>query len=451
MGRRIALKRVVFPLTALILGAFVALVVFEIALRAAGFHYMTLSFEPAGEKWQTYTRVFTLKEIAFDPALFWKAKPNQGVINQEGFRGPLISDLEEGTNLVIAIGDSNTMGWLNPPGHNWPSFLHEMLKDRGTSVVNAGVHGYTSHQAAILIERISKHAPDIVLVAVGANDGHHKRFSDVEFERRARLHAMVGDIRVGQLALKALDTFFPLGTGNRVPRVSVEQFEKNLLNIRATCQRQQIQCVLLTRPFRPIPNDDEARFWKFTPAYNEIIRAVGNHPGTTTVDLARAFDSRPYFMADESHFTVAGQLYAASLLAHALEPLVGPPPGREQLQVMRHLFHVEGFVPHPNNVQWLEPHAIWSDIPLRADASHRFLVLERHGYGNIAEGAVQVALNGVPMRYAHSSGPDIFFHLDDRELFRGELRIRSPQTSRAHEIERITYHLGLDLRSIRLH
>lgn len=69
---------------------------------------------------------------------------------------------------VLVIGDSLVAGTGAGQGLDWPTRL---ALDSGWRVVNAGIPGHTSGQAAArLPELLARHRPDAVIIAVGGND-----------------------------------------------------------------------------------------------------------------------------------------------------------------------------------------------------------------------------------------------------------------------------------------
>ncbi|MCX6984281.1 MAG: GDSL-type esterase/lipase family protein [Lentisphaerae bacterium] len=127
---------------------------------------------------------------------------------------------------LIAFGDSITRGYGVPVGTGWVELLPELLKKRGKqtiSVFNAGGNGNTSAEGLKRIqEEVLSHMPGIVLVEFGGNDSVH-------------------DARA----------------------VSVDDFEKNLLEINRQVLAKGGKTVLVTFP--PVINEWHA--WRNDPYY----------------------------------------------------------------------------------------------------------------------------------------------------------------------------------------
>jgi acyl-CoA thioesterase-1 len=78
-----------------------------------------------------------------------------------------------GEPVILALGDSLTAGFGVPEKENYPSRLQVILKEKGYShkVVNAGVSGDTTAGGLRRLDWLMKHNPQIVILALGANDG----------------------------------------------------------------------------------------------------------------------------------------------------------------------------------------------------------------------------------------------------------------------------------------
>jgi acyl-CoA thioesterase-1 len=74
---------------------------------------------------------------------------------------------------IIALGDSLTEGMGVPMEEAYPAQLERKLWDAGyaVSVVNAGVSGETSSGTLTRVDWVLRQQPDIVILAIGGNDG----------------------------------------------------------------------------------------------------------------------------------------------------------------------------------------------------------------------------------------------------------------------------------------
>ena len=76
-------------------------------------------------------------------------------------------------HVIVALGDSLTAGLGVSPDEAYPAVLEARLRRDGFEyrVVNAGVSGDTSAGGLRRIDWVLKLRPDVVIVALGANDG----------------------------------------------------------------------------------------------------------------------------------------------------------------------------------------------------------------------------------------------------------------------------------------
>lgn len=75
---------------------------------------------------------------------------------------------------ILIVGDSLSAGFGLRPGEAWPNLLEERLDSQGFGgkVVNASISGDTTRGALSRLPRaLEVHAPDIVIIELGGNDG----------------------------------------------------------------------------------------------------------------------------------------------------------------------------------------------------------------------------------------------------------------------------------------
>lgn len=114
-----------------------------------------------------------------DSVLDWRLIPNYkdekaGIyINSLGFRGKEFKKAKgNGIFRIIALGDSCTFG-VGTLGTPYPEILEKELNaiNLKYEVLNAGVPGYTSSQAALYFQRgLINYKPDLTLVYIGWNN-----------------------------------------------------------------------------------------------------------------------------------------------------------------------------------------------------------------------------------------------------------------------------------------
>ena len=77
------------------------------------------------------------------------------------------------SRVIVALGDSLTAGLGVAPHEAYPARLEARLKREGYDyrVVNAGVSGDTSSGGRSRVDWVLRQQPEVVIVALGANDG----------------------------------------------------------------------------------------------------------------------------------------------------------------------------------------------------------------------------------------------------------------------------------------
>ena len=75
--------------------------------------------------------------------------------------------------VIVALGDSLTAGWGVAPDEAYPAVLEARLRQEGFpyQVINAGVSGDTTAGGRRRVVWVLRSRPDIVILALGANDG----------------------------------------------------------------------------------------------------------------------------------------------------------------------------------------------------------------------------------------------------------------------------------------
>ncbi len=318
------MRRPGFKITVLLASILLAIFAAEHALRFLGWEYRPLSVEVRDVEDARGFHLFKDEHFVFDPKLIWRPKPSFGVFNAQGLRGPILSPRPELDELrIVAVGDSNTLGWGGEDGANWPRDLAERLAAMGTPVTlaNAGVWGYSSAQGLARLEEVLHYAPDIVLISFGANDAHRVARSDREFARSSQavrsLTRWLTHFRLGQLVAAVAAN----GSDEhaRTARVPLDKYRENLKDMVAMARDAGATPVFLTRPF--VGAVDGPDKWKFTAFdYNATTAETAEHEGVLLVDLYSYFKARDELFSDESHFTDEGHRLAGEVVAGHLVP-----------------------------------------------------------------------------------------------------------------------------------
>jgi acyl-CoA thioesterase-1 len=117
---------------------------------------------------------------------------------------------------VAFLGDSLTSGWRLREEEAYPALVGRALAARGrpVRVVNAGVSGDTASKALARLPAVLKLRPDVLVVALGANDGLSR---ELLVATEAALERIVLDARAA--GARVLLVGVRLATGETAPRV----------------------------------------------------------------------------------------------------------------------------------------------------------------------------------------------------------------------------------------
>jgi acyl-CoA thioesterase-1 len=117
---------------------------------------------------------------------------------------------------VAFLGDSLTSGWRLREEEAYPALVGRALATRGrpVRVVNAGVSGDTAAKALGRLPAVLKLRPDVLVVALGANDGLSR---EPLVATEAALERIVLDARA--TGARVLLVGVRLATGETAPRV----------------------------------------------------------------------------------------------------------------------------------------------------------------------------------------------------------------------------------------
>ena len=85
----------------------------------------------------------------------------------------MAAEIKEKKLVILALGDSLTAGFGVEEKESFPSLIQVKIDQSylGYKVVNAGVSGDTTAGGVRRIDWLMKHKPNIVILALGANDG----------------------------------------------------------------------------------------------------------------------------------------------------------------------------------------------------------------------------------------------------------------------------------------
>jgi lysophospholipase L1-like esterase len=313
---------------------FISIIIAEAILRLVDYSYTPLKIEVKGNsnEWR-FQYSFKERHFIYDPNLIWRPKTTKkhSIFNSQGYVGKELPMKKNDDEFrIFAIGDSNTLGWFGKDGpFNWPLYLQELLtnRDKTFSVLNAGVWGYSSYQGEKRFEESLFLKPDMVLISFGANDAHMLAVSDAEFIKTtlSSYKPFLSKFKIGQVIIafleKVVSSKKESGKDELVHRVSVEEYKENLIKIIEISKKNNIECILLTRPF--IGKSPNKLWWKnFAPDYVKATIEVGKNHGVPVVDIYSYFKDKDQYFADESHFNEDGHRLAAKIIYDHIKPLL---------------------------------------------------------------------------------------------------------------------------------
>jgi lysophospholipase L1-like esterase len=296
----------------------------EAGLRLAGYRFspvVLISTEGKGD-----FRAFHLQAdplVLFDPDLFWRPNPAAWAdMDADGVRGR--PPRGSGEVLIVAIGDSNTIG-APGSGEHWTADLQGLL-DRNAAprplrVMNAGCVGWSSLQGLRRFRQVLDLRPAVVFFSFGANEAHRVIHTDQEYAQRVEWLRHVSGLR---LAAPVAHRFWGLvdrgrGPGSR-PRVSLDEHRRHLEEFVDTARSHSIVPVLLSRPY--VGHGADPDHWvSWADGYRALEREVAAAAGAEYVDVYREFAGTPDLFQGESHFNRAGRQRMAALLLHRIKGL----------------------------------------------------------------------------------------------------------------------------------
>ena len=287
-------------------------------------------------------------------------------LNSAGFRGSEISRVPQPRCIRVAvIGASETFGYYESPGKEYPAQLADSLREKGCyEVVNAAIAGMSLPAAIQLWDNwVSRFRPDIVVLylppafylsedpphfaepthegaspvpsrfALRLMDRLHDRIEYPDFIQRKRVAKSISR----EIAGKSDDWFF-----RTLPADRLALFRTHLDSLVTSIRATGAVPVLATHAMRfsdpPKASDaDLLRSWrKFSPRATEDVllaferaaavstRELAHERGLPLADVADLMTGQTQWFADFTHFDDGGAGVAASVMARVIERLVVP-------------------------------------------------------------------------------------------------------------------------------
>ena len=187
---------------------------------------------------------------------------------------------ERGELLYVAIGDSAAQGiGASRPDRSYVGVLADDIRNltgRSLRVVNLSISGATTELAVLdQLPRLAKLSPDLVTVAIGAND--IARWDPAVFERNLRtiLDAVPDDAIVADLpCFHFRHNERKVAVANRIVRHLAEERGLTVVPLHELTRRQGLRGILTQFAMdRFHPNDHGSRVWAeaFRPALLALV------------------------------------------------------------------------------------------------------------------------------------------------------------------------------------
>lgn len=296
-------------------------------------------------------------------------------LNSLGFRGPEITlDRRPGCARVVVMGASETFGYYESPGHEYPSVLGKKLAARGcVEVVNTAVIGMNlGNMRSYWTHWVARLNPDVVLIypsplfylarsevvtptahakpttPAAAAPGHQAADRELDHPFESRFIK-----RLRGVASSAMPRWVPMYFNERLvraelaaqpavpevrspPPADLASFREALTALVESIRGSGVQVVLLTHAQRAnlpierrtLPDLWEARIWaphaalpvfvEFNLAGNEIISGTGRRESLQVIDVARVLNGRWDCFGDLNHLDDKGSELMADTIVQQL-------------------------------------------------------------------------------------------------------------------------------------
>lgn len=268
-----------------------------------------------------------------DVELFWAPRPGwRGEflgrpvhINALGLRGPEPGAAAGRVRRLATFGDSITFGYGVGDDDTYAAGIGRLLAGRGVEALNAGVTGYTSHQALGRLRRLAAQTRiDVATFCIGWNDGTRRVVDDREFARRVRLSMAVEGWADRLFLYRLMKKVYlsaamtPATAENRKPRVSLAQYRENLEAIVRECRARGIQPVFVSLPARRKRGEPRVRSAYMDAMADLAARLDVPLLGAGPLGLEGAPETNEEHFIDSLHFSESGHRILAAEIARQL-------------------------------------------------------------------------------------------------------------------------------------
>jgi len=295
--------------------------------------------------------------------------------NHLGFRGEMPPKNFAAYVTIVAVGGSTTACEAIADGKTWCDILAGKLTAELGPVWlgNAGLDGTSTYGHLVMMEDyLIKMRPQVVLFLVGANDiglGAYS-FWDIEFMKKPvagfmapLIEKLINESEVLGYAInfyryakaKRLGLIYQITDFAKLPPTDLSQatakallqthqerylkpFQERLTRLLEISRENSIEPVLITQPLvfgeviDPATGVDLGRastyalngktLWQLVELYNDVVRTTALKQGVLLIDLAREMPKSSAYFYDTYHFSNAGCVQVADILAKTLEPFL---------------------------------------------------------------------------------------------------------------------------------
>lgn len=326
-----------------------AVLVPELALRAAGFRY------ESGVQFG-YPDPKSMALFESDPRLFWKLKKPEDPAhargdtagNSRGFPGPDPAIPKPvGTYRALFLGDSCTF-----QGYPWIAAEdlrgQHVPEGKTAEAVSLAVPGYTSLQGLRAAEAFGVELdPDVVFVYFGWND-HWAAYGEIDSKKVSGAAKPAASAFQGSRLVQATAWIATNWLGRRkpldLPRVLPDEYRENLRAIGAIFAPRGVPVVFLTAPttFYRLGVPEKLVHDRFAKSaedaialhkrYNAIVREVAAESKAFLLDLEAECDGSPdlarWFLRDGIHFSPEGRQWLGGRITAFVRDEVLPKSGK---------------------------------------------------------------------------------------------------------------------------
>lgn len=293
-AKRVSFKRRLAYVTIIYLTFLLLLIAVEVGTRLTMSHVSSLDLFVVTS--QQKAQVSEVKQSGIfegDPLLLWRLKPNLDhsvwdftvlSTNSDHLRSLNATDTlapkQADAIRIVCLGDSVTFGfrvpvvWPDKPAEYDPEWLpfsmllEKQLKGanpgRHIEVINMAVPGYTSHQGLAWLRRdLNRLNPDLVVVSFGWNDASLSDVPDREAVRtrwpefgtrwlvdHSQAFAHITRWLRSRRQIKKPNTNQRYLRARPLPRVSREEYLRNLLTIEELARQHGAAVIVMAAPYR---------------------------------------------------------------------------------------------------------------------------------------------------------------------------------------------------------